>query len=300
MTFSRRIFLSSSMSAPLLTACSGFEPVRDIDFAAFEAASGGMIGICAFDMSTGHIFSHRAYQRFAMCSSFKWLLGAFILAKVENGEDSLSRIVDFAAEDLVFFSPVLEKFLSQGQLSVGALCEAAIAESDNTATNLLLMSLGGPKGFTQRLRDHGDKVTRLDRIEPFLNSNTMGDMRDTTTPMSMMFLMKDFLFGKALEEDSQIILRGWMEAANTGRSRLRAGLPAGWMTGNKTGTSTNNANNDVAFAMAPDKRAYDRTYGPVIIASFLNMPNPLKAEADAIHASMAREIMQSYAAKASY
>ena len=41
-------------------------------------------------------------------------------------------------------------------MSVAALCEATVTISDNTAGNLLLETVDGPKGFTQFLRDLGD------------------------------------------------------------------------------------------------------------------------------------------------
>jgi beta-lactamase class A len=60
------------------------------------------------------------------------------------------------------------------------LCEGAIEQSDNTAGNLLLNAFGGPAGLTNFMRTLGDRVTRLDRIEPELNSAIPGDERDTT------------------------------------------------------------------------------------------------------------------------
>ncbi|WP_437125857.1 serine hydrolase, partial [Escherichia coli] len=41
--------------------------------------------------------------------------------------------------------------------------------SDNTAANLLLTTIGGPKELTAFLHNMGDHVTRLDRWEPELN-----------------------------------------------------------------------------------------------------------------------------------
>ena len=49
-------------------------------------------------------------------------------------------------------------------MTIAELCKAAITLSDNTAGNLLLASIGGPKGFTDFARSLGDKMTRLDRI----------------------------------------------------------------------------------------------------------------------------------------
>jgi beta-lactamase class A len=57
-----------------------------------------------------------------------------------------------------------------GGVTLGALCAAAIEQSDNTAGNLLLDTIGGPGGLTSFARGIGDKMTRLDRKEPELNS----------------------------------------------------------------------------------------------------------------------------------
>ena len=59
-------------------------------FAPLEAATGGHLGVAAIDLHTGAEIGHRADQRFAMCSTFKWVLAARTLAAVDPGELSLT------------------------------------------------------------------------------------------------------------------------------------------------------------------------------------------------------------------
>src|SRR3989454_11362976 len=59
------------------------------------------------------------------------------------------------------------------------------SSSDNTAANLLLTTIGGPKELTAFLHNMGDHVTRLDRWEPELNEAIPNDERDTTMPVAM-------------------------------------------------------------------------------------------------------------------
>ena len=59
------------------------------------------------------------------------------------------------------YSPVSEKHLADG-MTVGELCAAAITMSDNSAANLLLATVGGPRRIDCLLRQIGDNVTRLD------------------------------------------------------------------------------------------------------------------------------------------
>ena len=69
-------------------------------------------------------------------------------------------------------------------MTMRELC-AAIVVSDNAAANILLTGIGGPPALTAFMRNVDDKISRLDRCEPELNSNMPGDPRDTTTPRAM-------------------------------------------------------------------------------------------------------------------
>ena len=67
--------------------------------------------------------------------------------------------------------------------------------SDNTAANLLLPSVGGPAGLTAWLRGIGDKVTRLDRMEPMMSEAIPGDPRDTSSPDAFAASFERILLG---------------------------------------------------------------------------------------------------------
>jgi beta-lactamase class A len=86
-----------------------------------------------------------------------------------NSTAHLDRRVRYRAADVVPFSPITEPHVNDG-LTIGELCDAAIRYSDNTAGNLLLDDLGGSGEITTFARSLGDRVTRLDRREPELNS----------------------------------------------------------------------------------------------------------------------------------
>ncbi|MEE2567630.1 class A beta-lactamase [Hyphobacterium marinum] len=254
-------------------------------FEDIENRSGGRIGVAVLDTDTGRSAGHRADERFAVCSTFKWLLAAAVLRRVESGDERLDRLITYTADDLVFYSPVTEDHTDTG-MTVEALCSATVRTSDNTAANLLLDTMGGPDGFTAIVREFGDTETRLDRYEPEMNENLPGDPRDTSTPRAMLETMNRLLFGDVLSTESRELLRGWMIAASTGMRRLRAGLPDGWIAGDKTGTSSNDQSNDAAFAypVSPEER------GPLLIVSYLNVPGPTERTTDAFHAEIARAV----------
>jgi beta-lactamase class A len=212
------------------------------------------------DVATGRRVEHRGDERFAMCSTHKFLAAAFVLQRVDHGEDSLERRIPYAKDNLVTYSPITEKHVGDG-MALGALCEAALTLSDNTAANLILETLGGPAGFTSRARALGDDVTRLDRIETALNEAKIGDPRDTTTPAAMAENVRKLVLGEALSAPSREKLANWVIANKTGDKRLRAGIPKGWRVGDKTGTGGAGATNDIAVVWPPDR-------GPLVVTAY--------------------------------
>jgi beta-lactamase class A len=224
-----------------------------VALAGLETEHGGRLGVCVLDAATGRRVEHRADERFALCSTHKFLAAAFALQRVDRRQESLGRRISYSRDSLVTYSPTTEKHVEDG-LTLGELCEAALTLSDNTAANLVLESLGGPVGFTAMARRLGDDVTRLDRIETALNEAKAGDVRDTTTPAAMAENLRKLLLGDALSVPSRDRLSGWMVANKTGDKRLRAGFPNAWRVGDKTGSGGNGQTNDIAVAWAPDGR----------------------------------------------
>jgi beta-lactamase class A len=259
------------------------------DFAALEAKHGGRLGVAAIDTASGRQIVHRAEERFALCSTFKLLLGAAVLARVEAGELSLDRRVPYGPADLLSYAPVTTRRVAEGGMTVGELCEATIQTSDNTAANLLLPLVGGPVGLTKYLRTLGDTVTRLDRIEPDLNTNLPDDPRDTTTPAAMAATMAKLLTGPTLSAASRDQLNRWLVGTTTGDRRLRAGFPKAWKVGDKTGTGDLGAANDVAIVW-PHEGAR-----PWLVAVYLSAPDAKPEEREAVIAEAARLVGKAFA-----
>lgn len=229
--------------------------------AAIETRIGGRIGVAALDTGNDKHLNYRAEERFPMCSTFKFLAAAAVLKRVDEKKEKLDRFVPYNAKDILEYAPVTKEHLNEGGMTLGALCEAAIEQSDNTAGNLLLNAIGGPAGLTNFVRALGDRVTRLDRIEPELNSAIPGDERDTTTPAAISSDMQRLLLDDALSEASRRKLDDWLQRNETGGSMIRAGVPKTWSVGDKTGRGANGATNDIAI-MRPPGRA------PILLAIY--------------------------------
>ena len=182
-----------------------------------EQRLGGRIGVVLREAGKSvPTVAIRADERFPMASTFKSLLCAAVLARVERGEESLERTIPFQVSDLVSYSPVTEKYA------------------------------GGPPAVTAFLRGIGDDTTNVDRSEPELNSSIPGDPRDTTTPTAMARTLETLIFGAALSPASRKRLETWMVNDKVADALIRKHLPATWRIADKTGAGANGTRGIIA------------------------------------------------------
>ncbi|HSC19603.1 MAG TPA: class A beta-lactamase [Rhizomicrobium sp.] len=282
----RRELVAASAALAVTPAFAKSNP-----FAALENKSGGRIGVAALDTGSGRRLAYRASERFPMCSTFKLLLVGFVLHRIDAGRERLSRRIAYNERLFPpgeFYAPVTRANLREGGMSVGALCAAAIEWSDNGAANLLLDSCGGPPAVTAFVRTLGDPATRLDRIEPALNTAIPGDPRDTTTPDAMLRDLQRLTLGDALSANSRARLIGWLKGCRTAAARIPAGLPAGWISGDKTGTGASNTANDVAIVWPPGRV-------PILVAAYYTGSKLYPESRDAVLAEVARMVAREFA-----
>ncbi len=246
---------------------------------------GSRLGVVALDSASGRQIAHRPNERFRFCSTFKFLAAAAILKKVDEEKTQLDRFIPYGEKDLLEYAPVTREHVGEGGMKLGALCAAALQQSDNTAGNLLLRELGGPAGLTKFLRSIGDTVTRSDRFEPELNLGASGDERDTTTPAAMAADLQRLLIGKVLSEKSRTQLQDWIAGNTTGAGMIRAGVPSDWKVGDKTGRSGNGEVNDIAILYPPGR-------APILLAIYTFQPNEKNDAQNKTIAEITRLVVQ--------
>lgn len=249
------ILLGSGLTTPLYAATN---PISNI-----ERRRGGRLGVFAIDTGSGRTLAYRADERFLMCSTFKGLLAAQVLARVDAGKENLDRLVHYTEKDLIFTSPVTKANVAQGAMSVRAMCQAIVEVSDNTAATLLMRDAGGPPALTQFVRGLGDTVTRSDRYEP--DSNQYSGARDTTTPKAITKSVGKILLGNVLSAQSRQQLESWMIDCEPGLDRIRASLPTDWVAADRPGTSVEEETNDYAIVRPPGR-------APLLVAAYYDAP----------------------------
>jgi beta-lactamase class A len=254
----RRVLLASAAAAAL--AASGYRGVAAADpappieagLAALEDQYNAKVGFYGLNLSSNRMLGYRENDMFATCSAFKAYVAAQILQKDQRGE---LRLTDELYIDPARFVPVASPITEPnigGWMPLSDLCAAAVRQSDNTATNLMLELLGGPASVTQFARSVGDDRTWMVRWETDLNTAYPGDPRDTTSPRAMGTGFLNMLTGDVLDEPHRAQLEEWMRTIVTGDKRIRAGLPPGWSIADKTGAGDYASTNDIGLAFGPN------------------------------------------------
>jgi beta-lactamase class A len=276
----RRRFLAFSALALPAFAYADSKRCNAIDtkLEQLEHSNGGRLGVVMLDTANGERCGLHADERFPMCSTFKFLLAAAVLERVDRHQEKVDRATAIPPKPLIFNSPLTEPHAG-GTMTVAELCEAALIRSDNTAANLLLETIGGPPGLTKFCRSIGDDVTRLDRTETSLNEAAPGDPRDTTTPSAMAADLNKVLLGDLLSPAARGQLAAWMLANQTGLDKLRASLPEGWRAADKTGSNGENTTNDIAVFWPTGRK-------PIIVTAYITQcPGP-----DSKRAAMLKQV----------
>jgi len=260
-------------------AASAERSLKDI-----QKRIGGRLGVHVLDSQSGKRFGIDENGRYSMASTFKLPLAAALLWQVDRAAFGPDRPMAISKQDLLPNSPAVEASLNAGAttMTIRELCAAVITQSDNAAANILLAGIGGPAALTTFFRDAvGDKVTRFDRNELALNSNTPGDPRDTTSPRAMVDSMLRLFTQDVLSLASRAMLIDWMTASHTGLDRVRAGIAKSWQVGDKTGTGQNGAVNDLVVAYPPGRR-------PIFVAVYMSESSLPTAQLIAAHAEIGR------------
>ncbi len=248
--------------AMTLSSCSGTAGPADAtastpasrevsaDLAAIEEEHGVTIGVSAHTADATANIEYRADDRFGYASTVKTFVASALLSALSPAERSATVTWTQAEIDAAGYSPVTSAHVADG-LTLDELAEAAVRESDYTATNLVMQSLGGPEAVQAHLRLLGDDSTVVSQREPDLNTVVPGQDVNTTTPAAFASALREAFEGDVLSAAGQDTLMDWMSGNATGDALIRAGAPPGWIVADKSG-GAGGIRNDLAVATPPD------------------------------------------------
>lgn len=266
-------------------------PVRDTALEATlretAASLDGSVGVAVVHLQEDVHASVNGDRPFALASVYKLPIAyAALWRGTLAPEDSL----EVAPEDR---APGQTPLAAGAAVPVRLLVERSIAHSDNTASDVLLRSAGGPEAVAGRVAALGIRDVRVDRtmrqvFDDWQGRPDEGDLRDTGTANAVAALLASIHRGDELEPKGRDLLIEALRAADTGPNRIRGGVPAGTDVGHKTGT-LGPLSHDAGIVRLPGD------CGNVAIAVFVESDGPL-AERERVIAAMARAVWERFVA----
>ncbi|WP_077147145.1 class A beta-lactamase [Sphingopyxis sp. KK2] len=293
--------IRSATPSPQIPADPGFRRApAGLDNRLFEIwrAFPGKTGIAVQRIDGEWALAQRGNELFPQQSVSKLWVTLAVLDAVDNGRLTMDQKVRIGPEDLTLFhQPIAARVQSQGSvtMSVRELIETAITQSDNTANDSLLRTVGGPDAVRRFIDKKDLGAIRFGPGERLLQSGAAGlkwqqsysigrnfqaaraalpdatrkvamdayraDPPDGASPAAIAKALSRLARGTLLSPESTQYLLGVMSRTKSGPQRLKAGLPAGWTFLHKTGTGQDYRGmtigyNDIGIATAPDGTRY--------------------------------------------
>lgn len=258
----------------LLSACAHRPDVNSLPgyIEKLERQSSSIIGVHAIHIENGKSFGYRDNEYFPMASTVKVPIAIYLMHLAENKKINLDKMVTIKPNDLVLGSGIMGYFLSRPGLAISIynMFEPMMAISDNSATDIILNQIGGPKAVYKFLQKNDLSNIMVSRSLQQIYSDSSGlkswpddttltlttrrilldqiadatkieayrvfynDIRDTATPLSMATLLTKLHKQELLNAEYSNLILDVM--AKGSFSHLKKLLPTDAKIAYKTGT----------------------------------------------------------------
>ncbi|HYC96228.1 MAG TPA: serine hydrolase [Sphingomicrobium sp.] len=297
-------------------------------------AFNGSAGISVVSLNEGWQADYNATTLFPQQSCSKLWVAITAMDAVDKGRIGLNDRVTLGRDDLTLFhQPIRAKVLGNGghTTTLGALLFSAITESDNTANDKLMRSVGGPRAVRDMIAAKNLGSIRFYDGERALQSRIAGliwsqsysigdafykargnlptsvrkssferyiaDPYDGAAPHSVALSLARLKRGELLSPASTQRLLNIMASTKTGAMRVRAALKPGWKWSHKTGTGQNFGGrvggiNDIGILTAPDGSAY--------AMAIMTVPNKTDGASQDLMQAVARAVIAQHEARRGY
>ena len=290
----------------------------------------GIAGISVVSLNENWQADYNAARLFPQQSCSKLWVAITTMDAVDKRRVSLDDRVTLNRNDLTLFhQPIRSKILGGGHTTtLGSLLFTAITESDNTANDKLMRSIGGPEAVRDMIEAKGLGSIRFYDGERALQSKIAGliwsqsysigdaffkaraalptavrrssferyiaDPYDGASPHAVALALARLKKGELLSPGSTARLLSTMGSTKTGGMRVRAALKPGWKWSHKTGTGQNfqgrvGGINDIGILTAPDGTSYTM--------AIMTIPDKSNGSAQDLMQDVARVVMADHEAR---
>ncbi len=290
----------------------------------------GRAGVAIVSLRDGWEIGFNSNTLFPQQSCSKLWVSIAALDAVDRGQLKLTDRVTLGRSDLTLFhQPIAARILGGGHTTtLGALMFTAITESDNTANDKLMRSIGGPQAVRDMIARKGLGAIRFYNGERALQARIAGliwspsyslgnafyqarsalpmsvrraafdryiaDPYDGASPRAIANALASLQRGELLSPASTRRLLSIMGQTRTGKMRVRAALGRGWDWNHKTGTGQQLAGriggiNDIGLLTAPD--------GAVYAMAIMTVPNRSDGSAQELMQDVTRAVVAAHEAR---
>jgi beta-lactamase class A len=292
----------------------------------------GQVGIAITSIDDGWSTGWKADELYPQQSVSKLWVAITAMDAVDKGKVSLDERVTLTKDDLTLFhQPIADEVLKTGSFTttLGDLMVREMTQSDNTANDKLMRSVGGPAAVRAMIKakhlgairfDNGERalqsrIAGLSWNPSYSNGNAFFQARDTlppevrkaafdryvanpydgAAPSAIVAALARLKRGELLSPASTQHLLDIMSHTVTGANRLKGGLAPGWALNHKTGTGQvlgdqQAGYNDIGILTAPD----EKSYSVVVMIKLTSVPLPVRMELmnNVVRAVIAQHDMQ--------
>jgi beta-lactamase class A len=274
----------------------------------------GLVGIAVRSIDEGWFTGWKADELYPQQSVSKLWVAITAMDAVDLRKITLDDPVTLTRDDLTLFhQPIADEVLKTGSFTttLGDLMVREMTQSDNTANDKLMRSVGGPDAVRAMIRSKNLGAIRFDDGERALQSRIAGlkwdpaysighsffDARDAlppevrkaafdryvgnpydgAAPRAIVNALARLKRGELLSPASTAHLLDVMSHTVTGANRLKGGLEPGWVLNHKTGTgqvlgAAQAGYNDIGILTAPD----GRSYAVAVMIKLTSVPLPVR------------------------
>ena len=209
--------VASSSPTPASTPAPDAELERQ--FAEIAKEAKGKVGVAAVVLETGENASLNGGEKFAMQSVYKVPISMAVMQQVDSGKFKPDQEIEITPADFVAAgqrSLLRDNFPGGTKIALWHVIEYAIAESDGTASDVLLRLLGGPAEAQKYLDGIGIKDMSIKNTEKEFGKDVKLQYENFSTPHAAVALLRELQTGVSLERERAKLILDFMNepAAN--------------------------------------------------------------------------------------
>lgn len=222
-----------------------------------------VVGVSIIGNSGKDTLSLNGDRPFPMQSVFKLHIALAVLSEVDNGNLTLDQVIEIGKDDLLpehIWSPLRDEYPEGGRFTIEQLIQHSVAQSDNTACDVLIRLVGTPETVETYIKERGIDDIQIAFNEEDMQAKWENMFQNWTTPKAASETLKLFYENKnnLLSKSSYDFFWKTNQETTTGKNRIRGQLPAETIVAHKTGWSGTNketgitgAVNDVGVVLLP-------------------------------------------------